>query len=172
MKIIEPQVVKYFIGALFSNSERLEAALKLCQRHFGAIDFTSESFNFDQTSYYETEMGTPLRRSFISFEILRSPGDLAALKARTNEIEMLLAHNGNRQVNLDIGYLDFHKVVLASAKYDGHKIYLDQGIYADTTLVFEGGKFECLKNTFPDFRGGTYDQALFEIRKKYKAQLK
>ena len=33
-------------------------------------------------------------------------------------------------------------------------------------------KFEGLKNTFPDFKGGRYDTALLEIRSRYKTQLK
>jgi len=172
MKTREPQAVKFFIGALFSDKESLNAAIQLCQDHLGTIDFNSDSFEFDQTSYYEMEMGAPLWRRFISFEMLRSPGELAALKIRTNEMEVLLADKGKRKVNLDIGYLDFHKVVLASAKYNGQKIYLDHGIYADTTLMFENGKFEGLKNTFPDFKGGRYDKALLEIRSRYKTQLK
>lgn len=75
-------------------------------------------------------------------------------------------------VNLDVGYLDFHKLVLASAKYNGQKIYLDQGIYADPTLYFEGGQFHAFENTFPDFKSNTYHEVFLKIRNTYKAQIK
>jgi len=172
MKTIEPQKVKYFIGALFSDSEILEQAIKVCQGEMGAIDLRSQDFAFDLTEYYNKEMGQPIFRTFFSFEVLRSPGDLAKLKVLCNDIEARLVVEGARKVNLDMGYLDFHKVVLASAKYNGQKIYLDLGIYADSTLYFEAGQFHSLKNTFPDFKSNTYDKVFLKIRNKYKGQLK
>ncbi|MCF7825292.1 MAG: DUF4416 family protein [Candidatus Marinimicrobia bacterium] len=172
MKTVEPQKVKYFIGALFSNADVLEKALGLCQAEIGNIDFHSENFPFELTHYYDEEMGGPIFRSFFSFETLRSPGDLAKLKVLCNRIEDQLSIEGNRKVNLDMGYLDFHKVILASAKYNGQKIYLDQGIYADPTLFFESGQFHAFENTFPDFKSNTYDEVFLEIRNIYKNQLK
>jgi len=172
MKTIEPQGVKYFIGALFSDPNILDHAIAQCEMEIGTIDLRSQDFPFDLTTYYNEEMGQPIFRSFISFETLRSPGELAALKILCNNIEKRLAVTGDRKVNLDIGYLDFHKVVLASAKYNGQKIYLDQGIYADPTLIFEGGQFKPLENTFPDFKTGNYADVLADIRNRYKAQLK
>jgi len=172
MKTTEPQKVKYFIGALFSDSKILQQAIKLCQNEIGAIDLRSQDFAFDLTEYYNEEMGQPIFRTFFSFETLRCPGELARLKVLCNDIEARFAIEGARKVNLDIGYLDFHKVVLASAKYNGQKIYLDQGIYADPTLYFEAGKFHALEKTFPDFESDTYTEVFLEIRNNYKVQLK
>lgn len=172
MKIEAPQNVKYFIGALYSDVELMEQARKICADKMGDLDFLSEPFPFDVTEYYDEEMGTPIYRIFFSFLGLGNPGDLAQLKLECNFIEEELELDGKRKVNLDIGYLDFHKVVLASAKYNGQKVYLDQGIYADVTLLFEAGGFQALKNTFPDFKTGRYDPVLMEMRNKYKHQLK
>jgi hypothetical protein len=172
MKTIEPQLVKYFIGALCSDNDLLEQAISQCEQLIGDIDLRSESFPFDLTSYYDVEMGKTISRIIFSFEVLLSPGDLVRLKVLCNQIEDELKVNGSRKVNLDVGYLDFHKLVLASAKYNGQKIYLDQGIYADPTLHFEGGQFHAFENTFPDFKSNAYHEVFLKIRNTYKAQLK
>ncbi len=172
MKTEVPQNVKYFIGALFSDRKLLEQALLLCTTKIGKIDEHSEAFPFKDTDYYNSEMGTPIYRLFFSFESLMSPGELAKLKILCNEIEGQLLQDGSRKVNLDIGYLDFHKMILASAKYNGQKVYLDLGIYADPTLIFEKGKFHPTENTFPDFKSGQYDEVFLGFRNTYKAQLK
>jgi len=172
MRAEKPLPVKYFIGALYSDENLLKQAMTQCELRIGSIDLKSAAFPFDMTAYYESEMGTSILRMMFSFETLHSPGELARLKVLCNEIEDDFSMNSLRKINLDIGYMDFHKLVLASAKYNGQKIYLDQGIYADTTLIFESGKFKALENTFPDFKSGRYDSALLEFRNKYKSQLK
>ena len=172
MKTIEPQLVKYFIGALYSDNDLLEQAISQCEQLIGDIDLRSESFPFDLTSYYDVEMGKTISRIIFSFEVLLSPGDLVRLKVLCNQIEDELKVNGSRKVNLDVGYLDFHKLVLASAKYNGQKIYLDQGIYADPTLHFEGGQFHAFENPFLDFKSNAYHDVSLKIRNTYKAQLK
>ncbi len=172
MRAIDPQAVKYFIGALFSSSDLLEQAIYQCENRIGSIDMKSESFPFASTSYYEDEMGQNISRVIFSFDALLSPGELANLKVLCNMIEDGLRVEKSRKVNLDVGYLDFHKLVLASAKYNGQKIYLDHGIYADPTLYFEAGKFHAFENTFPDFKSETYHDVFLKIRNTYKAQLK
>ena len=172
MKTSEPQAVKYFIGALFSDTDMLDKAITLCQDEMGNIDLRSSDFPFDLTSYYNAEMGQAIFRTFFSFETLRTPGDLARLKVLCNQIEEKLKLDGSRKVNLDVGYLDFHKLVLASAKYNGQKIYLDQGIYADPTLYFEGGRFHTFEHTFPDFKTNIYTEVFLTMRNIYKKQIK
>jgi len=172
MKTEQPQPVKYFIGALYSDQRLLEQAKQQCLDKIGVIEQLSEPFPFDVTPYYNEEMGRPIFRMFFSFRELRSPGDLALLKVSCNGIEENLAVDGSRKVNLDIGYLDFHKMILASAKYNGQKIYLDHGVYADPTLIFENGKFQALENTFPDFKSGAYSDFFYTLRQSYKTQIR
>lgn len=173
MRPTDPQPVKLFIAALFSDEKLLEQAFEECRQLFGSIDYRSERFLFDVTDYYEPEMGTPIYRQFVSFLNLISPGKLAEFKIRTNAIEDSLADHNQRKVNLDTGYMDYHKVVLASAKYNGQKIYLDHGIYADPTLYYRKGQFHPYDWSFPDFKSkDRYYQSLLEIRRRYKEQLK
>lgn len=173
MKSFEPAPVKLFVAALFSDQGRLQQALKLCEEHFGPIDFQSVQYPFEVTDYYDAEMGRPIYRQFFSFASLANPGQLADFKVQTNAIEATLAIFAQRQVNLDIGYLDYHKVVLASTKFGGQKIFLGRGIYADPALYYSKGTFHPTAWTFPDFKDPQrYPKALLAIRLLYKRQRK
>lgn len=168
MKPIEPDPVKLFIGILFSDVKLLERAIPLLTEKFGKTDYTSPEFDFKVSDYYKEEMGVPILRKFISFSNLINPGELAKIKINTAEIEDQLAVNGKRKINLDPGYMDLNKVVLASAKYNGQKIYLDLGIYADPTLWYEKRNFHPYPYSFPDFKTGEYNKAFLQIRDLYK----
>ncbi|MCG8603816.1 DUF4416 family protein, partial [bacterium] len=122
------------------------------------------------SEYYREEMGWPIFRKFVSFDTLVSPGELAEIKIATNQIEDRLEEDGRRRVNLDPGYLDYNKVILASAKYNSQKIYLNQGIYADPTLWFENGDYQPYPFSFPDFRTGLYNKTFVHIRAMFKGQ--
>ncbi|MDZ7372650.1 MAG: DUF4416 family protein [candidate division KSB1 bacterium] len=168
---MEPQPakpVKLFIGVLFSDAVKLEEARSCCEEAFGPIDWTSPDFPFDVTTYYCAEMGEPITRRFWSFARLVQPDELPGIKLTTNRIEAELAVEGKRKVNLDPGYLDYDKVVLASAKYNGQKIYLRDGIYADLTLHYEKGHFYPYPWSFPDFKSGRYERTFLRIRELYK----
>ena len=167
----EPAPVKLLCGLLYSSLPLMERAVSIMERCWGTIDYMSSDFPFDVSDYYNQEMGTPILRRFISFEALIQPGRLAGIKLACNEIEQFLAERGSRQVNLDPGYLDFDKIILASAKYNGQKIYLGNGIWADLTLSYCKGRVEPYAWSFPDFRSGRYNETLLQIRTRYKRTL-
>jgi hypothetical protein len=183
MKPEEPGLVKLIVGVLFSEPGLMERGLSMLSEKFGPIDYRSPEFPFDQTDYYVPEMGSPIRRLFVSFVRLIHPRDLAATKIATNEMEERLAGTAleqappggafrRRKVNLDPGYMDYDKLVLASAKYNGQKIYLDLGIWADLTLHYEKGRFDPYPWSFPDFKSRLYDSVFLEIRRRFKLQRK
>ena len=99
-------------------------------------------------------MGPALLRQFVSFAQLGSPEKLTEMKLRTQGIEeSYLPADGERkgrQVNIDPGYLDVGKVVLASTKSAAHRIYLRSGIYAEATLLFQNGSFQSFPYTYRD----------------------
>lgn len=170
MKPVDVEPVKLFFGVLYSDETLLEKAFELIEAWHGPIDFKSDPVPFDVTDYYAPEMGGPIRRMFASMEKLISPKRLARTKLESNDIEESLAVGGDRKVNLDPGYLDFDKVVLASVKYNGDKVYLDHGIWADLTLRYKNGTFEPYPWSFPDFKAGLYTGVFKTIREKYKSQ--
>ena len=164
--IIAP--VKLFVVTLHRHSEILQSVTSDLIKMFGPIDWQSEDFPFDVTTYYEKEMGSELLRRFLSFEDLIMPDEIAEIKIRTNELENKYRNENKRQVNLDPGYLDTYKVVLASTKFGGQKIYIGKGIYADMTLVMYKSQWEGFAWGFPDFKSRRYDTALSKIRDLYK----
>ncbi len=172
MAIPQPiKPVKLIIAALFADATRLQLAQRELTAAFGVIDYVSPLVPFEATHYYVQELGAPIVRLFYAFEQLLAPEDLPAIKLRSNAIEQTLAVAGKRCINLDPGYLDTDKFVLASAKYQGHKIYLREGIWADMTLHYEKGRFTALPWSFPDFKSGAYEKAFVHIREIYKKQL-
>ena len=164
--------MKYFVAILFRTQEALNAGKEQLISAWGTLDFEGEDHHFDCTAYYEPEMGTPLYRRLVSFESLMPPTELVEMKLRCNQIEDDLAIEGKRIVNLDAGYLDHNKFVLASAKGEGQKIYLDKGIYADFVGRYKQGNYQPFDWTFPDFRDGRYDKELLTIRQIYLQQMR
>ncbi len=170
MKPADADPVKMFFGVLYSDEAKFQDALNAIEHRYGSIDYRSEGFPFDKTDYYAPEMGVSIIRLFVSLERLIEPHEIARIKLESNSIEDELSVDGLRKVNLDPGYLDYDKVVLASAKYNGDKIYLDRGIWADLTLRFKHGEFEPYPWSFPDFKTGLYDAVFVQIRNRYKMQ--
>jgi hypothetical protein len=167
---VEP--VKLFIITLHRNVEILENVIAKLRSVWGETDFISEDFPFDATRYYENEMGPGLLRRFLSFQTLIQPDQLVDVKLYTNRLEQENLSGPSRRINVDPGTIDQYKVVLASAKFGGQKIYLRDGIYADMTLVMYKGKWESFAWGFPDFKSGKYDAVLSQIRDLYKKQIR
>jgi hypothetical protein len=116
-------------------------------------------------------MGEGLKRIFYSFSDLIDPARLVDVKIESNRIEDEFALDGRRRVNVDPGYLDFYKLVLASAKFQGQKVYLGKGVYADPTLYYDKGWKSC-DWSFPDFKSGRYDEFLSGVRRSYKNKMR
>src|SRR5262249_41419011 len=151
-----PDPVKLFVAVLWADRDALKRATVLLYAQWGEIDFTGADHRFDVTDYYAPEMGAELWRRLIAFAALVPPDVLAKAKVICNRLEDELAGAQGRRVNLDVGYLDHNKVVLASAKGQGQKVYLGQGIYADLMGRYARGRYQPFEWTFPDFKDGRY----------------
>ncbi len=173
MKPINVKPVKLIIGLLYSNEFiNFEKFINLLTTIFGEIDTISSQFKFDYTNYYKTEMGNNLNRKFLSFKHLISPQRISEIKIITNKIEQKYSNEHQRTINIDPGYLDLDKLVLASAKYGRQKIYLDKGIYADPILEYYKKSFSPFAWSFPDFKSPEYYDFFSRVRISYKKQLK
>lgn len=166
---LDPQPVKLFAALLLGKG--FEPAPELfpeLEELFGRIDYSGRNHPFTVTDYYEDEMGPGLSRLIVSFEPLTGPTRIVAAKLACAETEERFVSGRGRRVNIDCGYIDYFKVVLASFKEGPQKIYLGDGVYADPVLMYHEGSFEALAWTFPDFRKGTYDAELLEVRRLYR----
>ena len=167
VEAVEP--VKLLVALLWAGVQSRDMALEQLELKWGTIDFSGADHPFDVTDYYEKEMGPSLRRRLVSFSRMIPPESLLQVKLACNRIEERLARQGRRRVNLDAGYLDHSKVVLASMKFAGQKIHLGQGVYADLMSRYRKGRYRPLEWAFPDFRDGRYDRDLARIRELYMA---
>lgn len=180
-KILLPTPVKLFIGILASNVSLFRMAEKKLTSLFGAIDLrtNAQGIPFTFTDYYTNEMGNNIKRFFLSFEKTINPDAITGIKVKTNQLEEVItgevSAKASRPVNLDPGYLTASKVILATTKDYSHRIYLKDGIYAETTLQYHtvkgGGKeFQAMPWTYPDYCTKEYIDFFNQMRKIYLNQ--
>jgi hypothetical protein len=167
-----PQPAKLVIGLIMKDRALFEPLSVELAAGFGAVDMVSSWMPFDYTAYYEPEMGTPLFRRMLTYKELINQDELPEIKLATNRLEQSLAQNGRRRVNIDPGYLLYERFVLASGKNFSHRIYIGRNIYADLTLIYQGGGFAKLPWTYPDYADQPMLEFLTRVRRKYAVDLK
>lgn len=133
------------IGHLFE-----ESIIRLAEK-FGRVESRAGAIRFDYTDYYNDEFGDNLLRDWVVFEKLINEDDIAKIKLITYNIEKDFAVDGKRTVNIDPGYVNLSKVVLASTKDYSHRIYIGKEIFAEITLIYKHGRFTTLPWTYPDY---------------------
>lgn len=168
-----PPAAMAIVGALAAHRALADQAIERVAHALGAaIALQGAAAAFDKTDYYAREMGPNLQRTFFALDALMGPDELVALKQLTWQTEQHFARQGCRQVNLDAGYLDATKVVLASFKVGPQKLYLGQAVWADLVLYFRDGAYGPLPWTFPDLRDDTHASFFLAARRQYKALLR
>ncbi|MGD0552536.1 MAG: DUF4416 family protein [Sedimentisphaerales bacterium] len=172
----DPKPVKLIIGILAADETSLAAAVKAISKSFGVIDLASDVWPFTQTDYYKDELGPNALRQFVSIENLIDPGKLAQIKHDTNSLEQQLADSLKlslpRPVNLDPGFIEPSKLILASTKNFSHRIYIGNKMFAEVTLMYEKGHWRHFEYTFPDYRQSCYQDFLSKVRTRLMEQLK
>lgn len=156
------------------SEELIENALSALSPEYGVVDLSGPTFPFTHSDYYRDEMGERLVKRFCSFHQLVDPDELVSFKLRALacEKEFLAGGTSRRTVNIDPGYMDRMKLVLATTKNVYHRIYLGGGIYGDVELVYRFGDFACLEWTFPDYRDTLARQFFCQVRDRYLRQLR
>lgn len=148
-----------------------EALCAAVEQAFSLVDYRSSWIPFEDI-YYAAEMGGPLWRGWISCRGLIDPSGMPAWKQAARNVEDAFRLDGRRRFNLDVGYLDVDKLVLASCKRGPCKLYLGGDVWADMILGYSRGAFTPTPWAFPDFRDGRYDKTLGIIRDKLKAEMR
>ena len=161
------------IAVMYSDGGIYDSCKEELISLFGKISKESEPYDFDKfTKYYEKEMGSGILKKFIIFDNEVGKDELSEIKLKTTEIEKKFSKDDKRQINLDPGYINASKLVLATCKNYSHRIYIGKGIFAEVTLHFHHGAFQSWPWTFPDYNTQGYIQAFNVIRETYLKQLK
>ena len=161
------------MGILSTSEDRREEITTLLEDHFGPIEKKSPVLDFPYTDYYDSEMGSRPVRYLLLFRNLVDPSTLSEIKTQTNELEKLFADNtGNRKLNLDPGVLSLSSFILATCKDRSHRIPLKDGIYAETTLIYQDHGFQTLPWTYADYRSDEIRSILKDFRDTYRSELK
>ena len=165
--LISPEV-KLICAVTYAPEIDLDDIVRSLEGAFGPIDNRSEIIDFNHTDYYEREMGTSLKKILLSFGQFIQADNLWLAKRTALDIEFMHTSEGNRRVNLDPGYLETSKLVLASTKNFSHRIYLGEGIFGEVTLLYAEGAFQKLPWTYPDYLSGQFVSFLEKERESFK----
>jgi len=163
--------VKLVVGMISGRKPLFDAAQRELMAQFGPLDYESALMPWELTDYYSRELGENLGRKFLGFERLIDPERLAEIKLFTNQLEGQFSEGGARRINLDPGYLDSTKLVLATTKNRDHRIYIGQGVFAEVTLHFRGKSFQASEWTYPDYATPEYIAIFNQIRALYRQQM-
>lgn len=182
---VEP--VLLIVAAFARDEKALAWGRERLEEHYGPVERESETFRVDDfTEYYAASMGRNLHKRFWAFRNLVDPSELASIKRVTNDLEAeytrLTAKTDEskgerpdmdsveRSLNLDPGYIDLGKLILASTKDHAHRIYLRDGIFAETTLQYTRKHWQALPWTYPDYQSPDCQRFFDECRKILKTR--
>ena len=168
-------LAKFTFSILYNENkkDKLELALKRIEEEFGGIEEVSKEFYFPfLENYYGKEMGSPLKKVYLSLKGLKDKGELVEVKLKSIEIEKELSQEGKRTVNLDPGYVDESQLILASHKRRGARVYLGRGIYAEIELLFVYGDFRPIYWTYKDYRHPEVRAFFKKVRKSFLKERK
>lgn len=161
------------MGILSTSEDRREEITEILIKNFGPIEQQSPVLDFPYTDYYDSEMGSRPVRYLLLFRNLVDPSTLSDIKTQTNNLEKQFADaNGNRKLNLDPGILSLSNFILATCKDRSHRIPLKDGIYAETTLIYQDHGFQTLPWTYADYRSDEIRAILKDFRDTYRTILK
>ena len=156
------------ISAICYNADiNIDDIIKEITNLWGPISVIGDDFKFTHTVYYQKEMGPNLVKFYCAFQEHIDPMKIVNIKHQSNDIEEKYAGAKGRNVNIDPGYIETPKLVLATTKNFSHRLYLGKGIYGDVQLIWRGGKFIGNPWTYPDYL--TENALLFftKIRSNY-----
>lgn len=161
------------IFAVFSRYDALlDRAKALIDAAYGPLAISSEPFSFMETRYYEQSMGNGLHKQFHACAQTGSADELPTIKLQTNRWEAEIAGQSQypvaRPVNIDPGYVDLGKLVLASTKDHAHRLYLSDGVYGEVTLHLRGKQWQCWPWTYPDYQRPDVQDFFRQVREHHR----
>ena len=162
--------VKRIAGVLYPTDELLRWSIDELTKLWGVPEIISKPVAFDKTNYYD-DIAPNLLRTFLCFPGLNDAGELTEWKRTSIAIEAK-SRQPVRAVNIDPGYVDGARLILASTKDHAHRIYLRDGIYGEVTMRYRFKKWQSFDYTFPDFASGVYDEFLSQVRRLWLQEVR
>ncbi len=169
----EPE--KLIIGVIYNDKEVFDKAMAMIFEKFGECDGMCDEFSFSDefSNYYDSELGGKGIRRIYSFERLVDPSLQAKIKEFTNEVEKTFSDkDGHRKINLDPGFINHGRLMLATTKETGFRIPLERGIYTELTLFWARGAWQKFPWSYRDYQSERVQSFLTNVRKKYLVQRK
>jgi len=161
------------LAVFSSQTEMLERVIKEWVCDYGPELDRYGPYPFAYTDYYTEEMGAGLEKVIVIGSRPICQDQLPVLKQASNRCEQQWNDDdGRRLVNLDPGFIDTDRLQLATTKHAAHRIYLRDGIYAETTLIFRHGNYQSLSWTYPDFFAPEFLRFLGECRPRMQELLR
>lgn len=163
---------KLIVGVIYRDEKVYNEAISELVERFGAIDDESERFSFSRefSDYYDEELGGEGMRVILSFERVVDPTQQAEIKTFTNALEAKYSIDGKRQINLDPGFINTGRLMLATTKPSGFRIPLSDGIYTELTLFYSRGEWQKFPWTYRDYQSEKVQKFLTRVRSKYLAE--
>ena len=167
--IYEFEKEKLIVGVIYHEKDIHDKAMQILTSEFGEIEDCSEEFSFSEefSNYYDDEIGGEGFRRIYSFKELVDPSKQADIKTRTNEIEAMFSIDGNRRINLDPGFINHGRLLLATTKETGFRIPLKNGIYTELTHFWARGGCQKLPWTYRDYQSERVQKFITKVRKSY-----
>lgn len=166
--------VKLFFAVTYNNINNCDF-IKILEDKYGKIDTISDEYVFsDYTNYYNREMGEKLKKQIVTIQDTISINDLHKVKLFTNQIEDKYSIDSKRNINIDPGYLTEAKLVLFSTKNNIHRIYINNGIFAEITLKYVSKQktYMTFDYTYPDYKSHKLIEFFNSVRDNYKIDSK
>ena len=167
-----PKDVCLIVAMCYNDKSLKDSSITSLEKKYGAIEFDLAPVLFSHTNYYGKEMGETLEKLYFSFKDYIYPGDLADIKNFTNSLELDSALAGKRNVNIDPGYIEVPKLILATTKNFSHRIYIGNKIYGDVQLYWQNGKFNANPWTYPDYKDEKVMHFFEQVRNEYFQMIK
>ena len=173
-KLVEFEKEKMIMGVIYHDKAVYDEVIKIITDKFGPIDDMTEEFSFSEefSSYYDDELGGEGMRVILSFRDTVDASRQAEIKTFTNEVEATYSVDGKRKINLDPGFMNHGRLMLATTKPTGFRIPLKDGIYTELTLFYARGDWQIFPWTYRDYRSERVQKFLTRVRKNYLSERK
>lgn len=163
-----PDHVLLVSGLLTRSEDETKQLIDLLCLHWGEPIIKSKPEPFLFTEYYKDEIGESPVRQYIAWQYLFIPDELKKIKQKTNRLELDFSKAQQRYCNIDPGYIGLHQMVLASTKPATYRVYLGEGIYAQSTYHYKGKTFCGWPWTYRDYQQKDTIQFFNRARDAYK----